>query len=141
MEPINIKSELSNYRKAFGLVREEVKKDKNPDAGLWSMEQVVPEGDVQAGWGSRIEMPEELPNFADERVSGDEAMDAQNFEAYLQEHPFAQQEGEELLSMVEDLSKMVQDPENPMTLDEAMREYTLAFGQKYDQFNQGGKSV
>ena len=138
MEPINIKSELSNYRKAFGLVRNEVKKEKNPDSSLWSMEQVVPQGEVMAGWGSRMELPEELPNFSDERVTGDANMDAQNFQAYLEEHPFAQKEGEKLLGMVEELSKMVQDPENPMTMEEAMAEYTRAFEQSYDQFNQGG---
>lgn len=138
MEPIDIKSELSNYRKAFGLVREDIKKEKNPDAGLWSMDQVVPQGEVMPAWGSRIEMPEELPDFRDERVSGDAGIDAQEFEAYLQQHPFAQQEGEEMMAQVEELAKMVQDPENPMTLEEATAEYTRMFEQKYDKWNQGG---
>lgn len=138
MEPINIRAELSNYRKAYGLVRDEAKKEKEPDSGLWSVEQVVPQGDVQAGWGARMELPEELPDFRDDRVSGDEAMDAQQFEQYLGQHPFAQQEGEEMMAMVEELSKMVQDPENPMTLDEAMAEYTKMFEGKYDTWNQGG---
>lgn len=138
MEPINIKSELSNYRKAFGLVRDEAKKEKNPDAGIWSMDQVIPQGEVMPAWGSRIELPEELPDFRDERVSGDEAMDAAEFEGYLQQHPFAQEEGEDMMAQVEELAKMVQDPENPMTLEEATAEYTRMFEQKYDKWNQGG---
>lgn len=138
MEPINIRAELSNYRKAYGLVRDEMKKEKNPDAALWSQDQVIPTGEVQAGWGARMEMPEELPDFRDERVTGDEAMDAQNFQAYMQEHPFAQQEGDKLADMVEELAKMVQDPENPMTLDEAIQEYTQTFEQAYGNWERGG---
>ena len=138
MKPIDVKSELSNYRKAFGLVRDEMKKKITPDEAMWSTEQLVPQGEVQAGWGARMELPEELPNYADERVTGDPAMDAQNFEAYLAEHPFAQQEGEKLVKYVEELSKMVQDPNNPMTIEEAMAEYTSAFEQSYDKYNKGG---
>lgn len=139
MEPINIKQELSNYRKAYGLVQNEAKKEKNPDAALWSQEQVIPQQEVQAGWGSRMELPEELPNFYDERVTGDEQMDMQNFEGYLAQHPLATEQGEGLLKMVEELSQMVQDPENPMTLDDAMAEYTRKFASAYEEFERGGK--
>ncbi|MGL5964465.1 MAG: hypothetical protein ACRCZ2_08755 [Fusobacteriaceae bacterium] len=138
MEPINIKSELSNYRKAYGLVREDVKKDKNPNEAIWSQEQVIPEGNVQPAWGARMELPEELPTYSDERVSGDPAVDAQAFEEYLGQHPFAQEKGEDLLKMVEELSKMVQDPSNPMTLEDAMAEYTSTFKQGFDEYSKGG---
>lgn len=138
MEPIDLKTELSNYRKAYGLVREEMKKEKNPDAAVWSQEQVIPQNNVQAAWGARLEMPEELPNFADDRVTGDEMMDAQNFEGYLAQHPFAQQEGEKLMGFVEELASMVQDPNNPMTMEQAMAEYTSTFEQAYDKYNRGG---
>ncbi|MGL5581052.1 MAG: hypothetical protein ACRDCE_08835 [Cetobacterium sp.] len=139
MPPVNVQAELSNYRKAYGLVQNELKKEKNPDQAIWSPEQLVQQGGTMAAWGSRMEMPEELPNYFDDRSTGDPVMDEQNFQAYLAEHPLSTEKGDELIEMVKNLSEMVKDPENPMTLEDAMAEYTQRFTKAYEDWEKGGQ--
>lgn len=137
--PINIQAELANYRKAYGLVENELKKKTNPDQAIWSNEQLVPGMAVSPAWGSRMELPEEAPNYFDERVSGDPIQDEQAFEQYLGEHPFSTGKGDELIDMIKELSDMVKDPDNPMTMEQAMAEYTARFSKAYDEWEQGGQ--
>lgn len=139
---MDINAMLKEYRMGFGLVREGGAKEAaaaNPAGGSqWDTALTLPTGDVKPGWGARIEMPEELPSFQDERDQGDPAINQENFKAYLQEHPFAMQKGGDIEELIKELSSMVQDEENPLTYEDAERIYTEEFSKMYGDWEMGG---
>lgn len=140
---MDINAMLSEYRKGFGLVREGVKKEATaaPVQGPqshWDTALTIPQGNVSPGWGARVELPEELPDYRDERDVGDAAMNQANFQQYIGEHPFAVSKGDEIADMIEELSQMVQDPENPLTYEDAERMYTEKFTKMYEGWEMGG---
>lgn len=135
-EQKSLSSMLSDYRKAFGLVREE-EKQNNKKNDIWGGAFEVPKGDVGPAWGSRIEMPEELPNYRDDRDSGDPEINKREYEAYMSSHPFVQQYGPKLEKMVSELAEMTKDPKNSMTIEEAQATFLKYFGKMADAWESG----
>ncbi|MGL5583749.1 MAG: hypothetical protein ACRDCE_22780 [Cetobacterium sp.] len=140
---MDINAMLSDYRKGFGLVREGANKAQEATVqgsqSHWDTALSIPQGNVQPGWGNRVELPEELPDFYDERDVKDPAMNQENFKAYIGEHPFAIQKGQQIEDMIRELSEMVQDPENPITYEDAERMYTEEFTKMYEGWEMGGE--
>lgn len=134
---LSARDELNEYRKAFGLVRGDMKQEMNPEIDVWGARLNVPEGKVGPAWGGRLSLPEEMPDFHDSRIYGNKEIDQKNFEAYMYEHPFTQQYGERIRDLAYELQQMVNDPENPMTLQEAEQAYTVEFGKLMEKFNSG----
>lgn len=134
---LSAREELNEYRKAFGLVRGDMKQELNPEMDVWGARLNVPEGKVSPAWGGRLALPEEMPDFRDSRIYGNPEIDQQNFEAYMYEHPFTQRYGERIRDLAYELQQMAHDPENPMSQQEAEQEFTVAFGKMLDEFENG----
>lgn len=142
---MSFREELNEYRKAYGLVQQNVsaKMGGSQEQDPWSVQQQpqIPDGYVAPAWGDRIELPEEIPTFVDDRFTGNDEQDMADFQQYMNEHPFVQQEGAKLEQFTKELSDMVKDPNNPMTLEEAVKIYTQQFSAAYDEWNYGGSNA
>lgn len=142
---MSFREELNKYRKSYGLVRDNIKQKEEAAAAnadsAWAPQTNIPDGEIAPAWGARVDLPEELPNYMDDRVSGNQEIDTESFKAYMSEHPFAQQQGDKVADLVEELSKMVQDPENPMSFEEAQSIYAQEFDKLYSGWEQGGSDV
>lgn len=143
---MDFSSTLAGFRQQYSQNRAKYKQEASqPEAvevtqpeAMWADEVQMP----MAGAPSMdtfstgdVDVPTVLTDL-DDRFTGDPEVDKQAFMELLQSDPTVQQYGPEMEALLEEIMAQMQDPENPMTAEEAQRTFVQMMNEQFGQYFQ-----
>lgn len=141
---MDFKTELAQMRQRFAQSEAQIKQEVKGEA----VEPAMPE----SIWADEIEMPTpgmgmqspevfsgevEMPNVltdTDGRFTGDPEQDNMAFQQYMMEDPMMKQYGPEMEALLEEIVEQVNDPENPLTEEEAQKLFLEMMEEQFGQY-------
>lgn len=138
---MTFEEQLQQYRKAYGLQREDMKApvDEEPQKPelVWAedIEVPVPQDPMASPvMTGDIEMPQEVLKSKDDRVSDNEEDNKFNFMEYMNADPVAQQHLPQMEALLNEVVSQMLDPENPMSKEEAERVFVRAMEENFRKY-------
>lgn len=130
---MDFKQELAQFRQSFAQREAQIKQEVRGDAV--PADSMTPD----AIWGDEIDMPTqgygiptpeafagdiEVPDVLtdrDDRWGDDDEMNSQAFQEYMANDPMMVEHGDAMEALLDEVIAQAQDPENPMTPEEAQQ--------------------
>lgn len=134
--------QMDLYRKAYGLEVKGTKKDEEANGAdalagdLYGDINAPVEENPQAPMSLEDEMqvPGQSMLGRDSRFSGDEEADKRAYEDYLNNDPIIQQYGPQMEELLDSIIQQMQDPNDPMTEEEAKQYFAEQMDKNYSQY-------
>lgn len=143
---MDFSSALAGFRQQYSQNRAKYKQESaqpeaveetQPDA-VWADDVQMPTAggpSMETFAGGDVDVPTVLTDL-DDRLTGDPETDKQAFMDFMQNDPLIAQHGPEMEALLEEIMAQMQDPENPMTPEEAQSVFVQMMTEQFGQYFQ-----